>query len=165
MSRLWFFAACMVAALAFVLGTLGKLPETVATHFGTNGNPDGWSQLDHYRVGLLFLLIVVPMLLVWLMAGLPRKIEGRGMIPHHEYWFASERRQATEQFLLAHAARLGILTIAGIVGLHIMILRAHESSPPKLNIEQFTTTMLVFLVGLGWWFFALIRHFQRITRT
>jgi hypothetical protein len=88
-------------------------------------------------------------------------MNGRGMIPNNDYWFAPERLQATEEFLLAHAIRLGILTMAAIVGFHILILRANAASPPTLNVDQLTTMMVVFLIGLIWWFVSLLRHFQK----
>ena len=162
MGRLWVFAACMVAAIIFVLSTAGNLPDPVAIHFAVNGAPDGWVERSIYRVALAVVLTMVPMLMIWLMAGLPRLIDGRGMIPNSNYWFAPERRQSTEEFLLAHAIWLGMLTMAVIVGFHITILRAHATSPSALNVDQLKEMLLIFLIALAWWFIVLVRRFQLI---
>src|SRR4051812_10791196 len=129
MGRLWLFAGCLVTAVAYALGTVERLPETVATHFAQTEVPDVWVQRDHYRIALVLMLTLIPMLLVWLMARLPSLVDGRGMIPNSEYWFHPNRRQETEAFLLVHAIRLGILMAASILGLHITILRANATSP------------------------------------
>jgi hypothetical protein len=36
-----------------------------------------------------------------MMAGLPRLTKGSGQVPDNEYWFAPERRQSTESYLLS----------------------------------------------------------------
>jgi hypothetical protein len=162
MGRLWLFAGCLVMAVAYALGTVDRLPETVATHFAKTEVPDVWVQRDHYRITLVLMLTLIPLLLVWLMARLPSLIEGRSMIPNSEYWFHPNRRQETEAFLLVHAIRLGVLVLASIVGLHVMILRANAKTPPALNVDQVVTMIVIFMIGLAWWLMTLLRRFDEV---
>jgi hypothetical protein len=58
----------------FALRTVGDLPEQAAIHFDANGVADGWMNRDRYGDLLLQLLVGLPTLPVWLMAGLPHII-------------------------------------------------------------------------------------------
>ena len=160
LSRLLLPALILVSTF-FTLNSVGDLPEKVATHFNANGVADAWTNRDHYRLFIILILVGLPLLLVWLMAGLPRYTNGRGQIPNCEYWFAQERRQTTESFLIGHACWLGCLTVAVVYGMHISILRANAVIPPILATDRFITMLVVYLCGLVWWTAAFLRHFKR----
>ena len=163
-NRLLLFAALLVVATFFALSSFGELPERVAIHFDTNGAADGWMSRESYRLAILVGLVGLPSLLVWVMAGLPRLTKGSGQVPNNEYWFAPERRHATESYLLSHACWLGCMTVAIVYGMHILILRANAMSPPLLATDRFVLMLLVYLCGLGWWFMTFLRHFQQIDK-
>jgi len=153
-----------VLATFFTFNGTAELPERVATHFTTDGIADGWTNREDYRLLILFFLIALPSLLVWLMAGLPRLTNGWGQIPNCEYWFAQERRQKTENFLIGHACWLGCMTVAIVCGIHILILRANAITPPVLATDRFITMIVVYLLGLAWWLVAFVRHFQKMDK-
>jgi len=156
--------ALLLVSTFFTLNTVGDLPERVATHFNANGVADGWINRDHYSLLILLFLLGLPLLLVWIMAGLPRLTNGRGQIPNCEYWFAQERRNATVSFLLRHACWLGSLTVAVVYGIHISILRANAMTPPVLATDRLITMLVVYLCGLVWWTATFLRHFQRVDK-
>jgi uncharacterized membrane protein len=160
LNRLIVFVAGIVAATFFTLNSIAELPERVAVHFTMNGDADGWMSRADYRLFLLVLLIVLPSLLVWLMAGLPRLTKGKGQIPNYEYWFAQQRRHETENFLISHACWLGFMTLAIVCGMHISILRANATSPPVGAVDRLIMMLAIYLSGLVWWFVAFLRHFQ-----
>jgi uncharacterized membrane protein len=160
-NRLVLFAAFVVGAAFVALNSIGELPERVAIHFTTNGVADGWTSRENYRLYILSFLVAMPSLLIWLMGGLPRLTNGRGQIPNCDYWFAQERRHATESFLIGHACWLGLMTVAIVYGMHISILRANAITPPVLAMDRCLTMIVVYLCGLVWWFAAFLRHFQR----
>jgi uncharacterized membrane protein len=162
--RLVLLAAFIVVAAFFAFNSIGELPERVATHFTTSGVADGWTNREDYRLFILLSLIGLPSLLVWLMAGLPRLTNGTGQIPNSEYWFAQERRHATERFLISHAFWLGCMTLAIVYGVHISILRANATTPPVLATGRFFTMVVVYLFGLVWWLATFLRHFQRMDK-
>jgi uncharacterized membrane protein len=158
---LFLFPALLLVAAVFALRTVGDLPEMVAFHFGANGVADGWMKRDRYGLLMLSFLVGVPALLVWVMAGLPRLTNGKGQIPNNDYWFAAERRPATEAFLLRHSCWLGCLTVAVVYGAHVLILRANAVTPPALSSDRFVVMVAAYLAGLTWWIITLMRHFQR----
>jgi uncharacterized membrane protein len=162
MSRLslLLFLALLLVSTFFALNSLGDLPEEVATHFSADGVADAWTKRDHYRLFILLLLVGLPLLLILLVAGLPRYTNGNGQIPNCEYWFAPERRHLTESFLISHACWLGCLTVAVVYGIHISILRANAITPPVLATNRLITMLVVYLCGLVWWTAAFLRHFK-----
>jgi uncharacterized membrane protein len=155
------FPALLVVTTVFALNGIAAMPENIAVHFSTTGEPNRWMIRDHYRLLILFILIGLPLLLVWVMAILPRYTNGKGQIPNPEYWFAGERRDSTTAYLITHACWLGCLTVAIGYGLHVLILRANASNPPILAIDRLTTMIIVYLVGLVWWVSSFLRHFRR----
>lgn len=161
-NRLLLFPALLVAATLFALSSLGGLQERVAIHFDTNGTADAWISRESYRLAVFVGLVGLPSLLVWAMAGLPRITGGSGQVPNNEYWFAPERRRATESYLLSHACWLGYMTVAIVYGMHLQILRANAMSPPQLATDRLVLMLLIYLCGLGWWFMTFLRHFQRM---
>ena len=155
-----FPALLAVCALLMVTSSAG-LPENVAIHFNAKDDADAWVARDQYRLLMLLALVGLPLLLVWVMAWLPRLTGGKGQIPDHEYWFANGRRRDTERFLLAHACWLGTITVAVIYGIHISIQRANAATPAALVSDQLPTMLLVYVCGLGWWITSFLRHFDR----
>ena len=147
--------------LAF--NSIEGLPEKIAIHFDANGAADSWTTREAYRVFVLLSLSGLPLLLVWVMAGLPRLTQGRGQIPDSEYWFAVNRQQQTEAFLLRHACWLGTLTVAVVYGTHVLITRANAINPPMLATDRLLTMIFVYLFGLVWWTVAFLRHFRKRT--
>jgi uncharacterized BrkB/YihY/UPF0761 family membrane protein len=56
----------------FVLFTVGQLPERVASHFGSDDDPDGWLTRNGYLFFILSLILVYPGLIGFLIGFLPR---------------------------------------------------------------------------------------------
>ena len=158
------FPVLVIVAAFSTLNSVAGLPESVAIHFNATGGADNWMTRDYYRVFILLFLVGLPLLLVWVMAGLPLITGGKGQIPNCEYWFADERQRATANFLLSHACWLGCFTAAVIYGIHISILNANAANPPMLAADRFLTMVLVYLCGLAWWITSYIRHFQNVAK-
>jgi hypothetical protein len=160
---LYVFPALLAACALLTVTSSAGLPENVAIHFNAKNGADAWVARDQYRILMLSCLIGLPLLLVWLMARLPRLTGGKGQIPDHEYWFATERRDATERFLLAHSCWLGNITIAIVYGVHLSIQRANAVVPATLATDQLSTMLLIYVCGLAWWITSFLRHFNRGT--
>ena len=82
------FSALLVVCGLLAVKSIPSLPENVAIHFNAKNEADSWVSRDQYRVFILLFLVGLPLLLVWVMAWLPRLTGGKGQIPDHEYWFA-----------------------------------------------------------------------------
>ena len=155
------FSALLAFCTFFTFNSVSELPERVAIHFGSNGIGDAWTSREEYRFLVLLAIIGLPMSLVGVMGGLPRLTNGRGQVPNPEHWFAQERREVTEAFLIAHACWLGCFTVALVYGVHILILRANAAMPAVLNTNRLSTMLVLYLCGLVWWTAAFLRHFQK----
>ena len=161
LSRILFLGLLLFCILS-TLNTTADLPDHVAVHFGGSaGVADGWTSREGYRFLVVLALTGLPTLLVAVMGGLPRLTNGRGQVPNPEHWFAQERREVTEAFLIAHACWLGCFTVALVYGVHILILRANAAMPAVLNTNRLSTMLVLYLCGLVWWMAAFLRHFQK----
>jgi uncharacterized membrane protein len=162
MSRASFvFSALIVVFAVLIFSSIGSLPAKVAVHFSANSAPDGWVSREEYGIFALLFVIGLPLILFIIMAGLPRLTRGKGFIPNNEYWFADERKQQTESFLLQHSSWLGTMTAAVIYGIHVFLTRANELNPPKLSTDRLLIMIFLYLCGLAWWTTAFFRHFQK----
>jgi len=162
MSRASFvFSALIVVFAVLIFSSIGSLPAKVAVHFDANSGPDGWVSREEYGIFALLFVIGLPLILFLIMAGMPRLTSGKGFIPSNEYWFADERKQQTESFLLQHSSWLGMMTAAVIYGIHVLLTRANELNPPKLSTDRFLIMIFLYLCGLAWWTTAFFRHFQK----
>jgi uncharacterized membrane protein len=159
----YLFAALLSVCVLFALRNIPSLPDNVAIHFNVKNEADGWVSRDQYRGFILLFLVGLPLLLVGVMAWLPRLTSGKGQIPNCEYWFAAERRGETERFLLSHALWLGCFTVAIIYGVHVVIERANSLVPPTLAVDRLTVMLVIYLCGLVWWFAAFMRHFRTVS--
>ena len=157
------FSALIVVFAVLIFNSIGDLPAKVAVHFDANSAPDGWVSREKYGIFALLFLVGLPLGLFAVMAGLPRLTGGKGLIPNSEYWFADERKQQTESFLLQHSCWLGTMTAAVIYGVHVLLMRANELDPPKLSTDRFLVMIFFYLCGLAWWTTAFLRHFQKST--
>lgn len=164
MSRASFiFSALIIVFAVLTFNSLEGFPAKVAVHFDANSTPDGWVSREQYGFYALLLLIGLPLILFAAMAGLPHLTSGKGQIPNHEYWFADERKQQTKSYLLEHSCWLGTMTVAVLYGMHVMLMRANELSPPRLSSDRFLTMIFIYSCGLIWWAITFFRHFQKTT--
>jgi uncharacterized membrane protein len=155
------FSALIVVFAVLIFSSVGHLPAKVAVHFNANSAPDRWVSREEYGIFALLFVVGLPPVLFAIMAGLPRLTNGKGLIPNNEYWFADERKQQTESFLLQHSSWLGTMTAAVLYGTHVLLTRANELNPPKFSTDRFLIMIFLFLCGLAWWTTAFFRHFQK----
>ena len=73
-----------------------QLPDTIATHFAGNGEPNGWSSKSTF-----FLLMIGIMVFIGISLG-PSVLwlwqPGLVNLPNRDYWLAPERNEQTKQF-------------------------------------------------------------------
>lgn len=155
------FVALLVLSPAIIWGTSGALPERVATHFGHDGLANGWMSNDGYRAFMLVLGTLVPLFVV-LMAGLTPQLAGRTMkVPNPDYWLAPDRKAGTLAFMLSHACWLGSAMLLFFIGMHLLLLRANADVPPRLPEQPFYAMIVVLVIVVIVWAFALRTRFRR----
>lgn len=154
------FLAIVVAAAGFIAVTSNALPERVASHFARGGQANGWMPRDAYAGFVLAAAVAVPLLLVALLAWLPRVFPGAVNLPNRAYWFEPERRDATLASLAAFAWAFGSVLSLLIAGLHWAVLNANARTPPVLPEAAVDALLVGFAGAIGVWILAWYLRFR-----
>ncbi|MGH7872873.1 MAG: DUF1648 domain-containing protein [Candidatus Binatia bacterium] len=161
----WVSFICLTAfAIVFVVYTGSYLPENVATHFGIDGEANGWMTRGGYLLFILSLMVGVSSLVSMLVGGLSRKFPQWTNVPNRDYWLAPERREESLRYLSAHGKRLGCLILIMMLGMHYTVLIANHLRPPTLPASTFSSVIIGFALALVWWIIRLYRRFGKTSR-
>ncbi len=78
----------LICLLPIIVGALvyKRLPETIATHFDLNGNPDGWSSRAFAVFGLPAILLTVNLLLPFMLRADPKHENMSGALVNITIW-------------------------------------------------------------------------------
>ena len=151
-------ASLLLVALAMVqaahYGPL--LPDTVATHFNSAGQPNEWSSRASF---LIFnLVFVVGMAVVFLvLPPLLSKIPNEWInMPNKDYWLAPERREQSLAAMQSWMEWLGAATIALLLSITQMTIEANLSEPVALAPGVWLLSA-AYGVGLIVWTAAFLR--------
>ena len=123
-----------------------QLPEKVASHFGADGQPDGWTS----STVLLILYGVLQFGGAALMIGLAKLIwilpDSLLNIPNKDYWLAEERRSQTLQINTNMLIFIAGLTAMFLAGIFQMIFQANLNNQQALPMALFWVELAVYLV-------------------
>lgn len=157
------FVLLLIGSAGYLVATVGAFPDQVATHFGVGGHPDAWMTREGYLAWILMFGIAFPVLVSAMVGLLPRAWPGAAFVnlPNRDHWFAPERRTESFAYLGRHACWLGCLIVLMVAGVHALILRAHDTTPPSLPTVPFLALLGGFLLALGVWILVLYRRFHR----
>ncbi len=101
------FGLWLVLAVAFVLLTGSRMPETVASHFAASGLADGFMPRRYYLALMAALIAGMPTAMVLLQQRSMRLRPDKLKLPHRDYWLAPERIDATRQAITARLMIFG----------------------------------------------------------
>jgi len=162
MSRLarLLFILLLITATILIGATSGQLPAQVASHFGAGGVPTGWMSRNDYRLVILAVAVVLPVVVVLGSTLLPRFKDARINIPNRDHWLAPARREATFRYLASHAYWLGSLLVVFIAAIHLLLLDANATQPPRLSSPLLFTLLVLFMVALAVWIATMAMHFR-----
>jgi len=155
------FILLLIITTILISVTTDHLPAQIASHFGAGGAPNGWMSRNTYLLFMLAFAVVLPIAVVLGMTVLPRRKVNAINIPHREFWLEPARREATLRFLAAHACWLGSLVVVFIAAIHLLLIEANATQPPRLPTAMFYTLLVVFVVALGVWMAMLRLRFRR----
>jgi predicted Ser/Thr protein kinase len=153
------FLLLYLGCLTLLGATASGLPDRVATHFGFNGQADGWMSRRAY----LTFECGFPALIAGLFAGvsaLVRVLPARCVnIPRKDFWLAPERRALTERLLRGRLGWLLCLLTLFFAGLHVLTLQANRAVPPQLPMGGLLMLVIAFFLGLLIWTALLLMRF------
>ena len=157
---LLFLLAC--AFLALLAASAPLLPERVATHFGADGQPNGWMTRSAHLLftggfGLSFPLLFSG--LCFCLRHFPPRLIN---IPHRDYWFAPGRRAESCAFLFRHSLWLSCLWLLFVAAVSLQILEANRTNHACLSPTFVLALTATFITGLGGWILLLFRRFYNV---
>lgn len=154
--------------LLLVCGAIGAahyyplLPERMASHFASDGTPNGWQPKE------IFLLLMGMVAGVTAIIGFlaPALIAGRPAsqinLPNKEYWLAPERRAATMQFVAAQMRWFSCAVLFVILFGGYEAIQANLRSVVRFDSQTMLIVMVGFVVFVLLWVFGFVRHFSRV---
>jgi uncharacterized membrane protein len=140
-----------------------RMPDKMATHFKTDGRPDGWTSSRAFVRDMAVAQIAVAALLLgaaYAMLYVPMRFMN---IPRKDYWADSEREDETRRYLFRDMLWFGCATLALLDVLTFLILRVN------LRPDQSTGYWPLVVVGvfLAWvlgWTVRMILRFRRVPK-
>ncbi len=166
MNQNWLPLVLTLALLAIALGHGGyyypQLPKTVASHFDVVGRADGWSSKESLMVEHAATLLgsaAVFLSLGWLLRLVPRSMVS---LPNKDYWLADDRKAATYATLNHQLLWFGCATLAFLLILFHLTVRANLDGPPELRGCWWLLGCYLGFVAI--WCVACIRRFARLPR-
>lgn len=125
------------------------LPERVPTHFGSGGEPDGWSSksgaLAFSVLGPLLFALPLPLMSLMVLRW-PSSIN----VPNKQWWTASGARlRRFERLLREDLWLITALTLALLVAGQVGIVMAARSGTDQMPGWALPGALVVFIVGLG----------------
>jgi uncharacterized membrane protein len=155
----------LLALLVLFIGQIAyfypQLPETVAVHFGLNGEADGWSSKQGWLIFQIILLGIFSFLTFALPSLIDKTDDQFINLPNKHYWLATERRSETFAYFRQQFEWLGV---ALFVLLNIITL---DTVTATLGRNQ-TLSNFFFFYFFGFigfiliWTFAFCRRFNKI---
>ncbi len=150
-----------LVALALLLAAhyAPLLPDPVASHFNSAGQPNDWMS----RNGFIAFNLVMLVGMAALFLGLPpllSKIPNEWInMPRKDYWLAPERRAETLDTMARWMEWLGVATLALLLGITQLTIEANLSGGPQLDDTVWVLTtiymvfMAVWIIGFLVWAF------------
>jgi len=150
-----------LAFAAYVWLTANQLPAMVATHFGAEGEPNGYqTHAGYLRFTLIFGAAVPAFVTATFLVT--RLGNGWGLnISNKDYWLAPERREQTFAFVQRHGIWFALLLMVFFAGIHYTILDANARNPASLPPSFLYGIVGPFLGATLVWVAILVRHFRK----
>lgn len=120
------------------------LPDTVASHFGAGGRPDGWSSKTAFFTIFAAALAMTVVLFLALPLAILRLPASWINLPKKDYWLAPERARATREWLSRRLLWFGSATLAFLVFTLQATVRANLADPHRLG-DGFLVVLIAYM--------------------
>src|SRR5687767_14137463 len=131
----WTLVLMLVGVAAHVIYYYPRLPDTVASHFGGSGRPDGWSSKETYGVNIIAIAGVLALMFLGIGPFIRRLPNDVINFPNRDYWLAPERRDASLAALARMLHGIGIATLALLIGVNQLVFNANLNPPANLGAD------------------------------
>ena len=137
------------------------LPESVPSHFGSEGKADGWMEKDAFLtfMGILGVSILgLFLVLARLLRHIPNSLIN---LPHRDYWLAPERRTETLERIGDMLAWFGVATLCFFLAILKMSFDAALMEDPRLDEGIMTALLVGYLGYTALWVVRLYARFRK----
>lgn len=155
------FVGLLIGFFAYLALSVGQLPQSVATHFDADGNPNQWMSRGTHLQSLAFFGALVPLGELGLFYSMRFFGSKRINIPNREYWLAPERREATMLFFFNHGIWLACVTVMFMGLLQWSILKANATQPAHLDLFMVLLPTGAFFAFVAGWIAILFVRFKK----
>ena len=153
----------LTLAAAQVVYYAPRLPEQLASHFGTHGEPNGWQSLTTFLQFYAAILGVMLVVFLVMPRGLHRLPDAWFNLPHKDVWLSDTHREQTLHDLQQRIAYGGVITLAFLMALFQLVFDLNLSSQPRLPAKPFWALMIAYLALLFAWSFLFWRAYRKPT--
>ncbi len=137
-----------------------QMPEIVASHYDSIGEPNGWSKKTGFFA--LYLLILLMNAVIFIFA--PRWIASCAnfglTIPNRKYWLTPERVQQTRLFFQQQMLIMGLVNLAFAIDVAQMLIQANLEPQPRLGDNIFWA-LFVYLLAFSVWLIHFFLRFRK----
>lgn len=145
------FLATFAANIVLTLVSWVILPDNVAIHFGSHGEPDGWAPVWFHV--LIFLAIqVVLFVTIYFGSRMSLGLHGRWVnLPNKSYWLREENLPRAQERVASTMMEFGaaLMLLLFVVGL--LTIKANLSDPVRLDNELFWPGFILFMAFVLYW--------------
>ena len=136
------------------------LPERLAVHFGSSGEPDGWSSKGEFMVlfgamEAFFVLFGVGMAL-----ALDRIPVALINVRHKDYWFSPERREESLEFMKNQILWIEAATLGFFVAIAQLIFRGNLGDAPPRLPGNLWYVLIAFVATILWFSLRIVLRFR-----
>ncbi len=136
------------------------LPERLAVHFGSSGEPDGWSSKGEFMVlfgamEAFFVLFGVGMAL-----ALDRIPVALINVRHKDYWFSPEKREESLEFMKNQILWIEAATLGFFVAIAQLIFRGNLGDAPPRLPGNFWYVLIAFVATILWFSLRIALRFR-----
>jgi uncharacterized membrane protein len=147
-SQILFFAVTLLG-IGFAVQQHGRLPERVATHFGADGQANGWMSRDNHTIAQVGITLFVAILFFALATFLPRLPDRFVNLPQRDYWLAPKRRAETFAWLSGMLLGVGTALQAFLCWTFREVAVANLSAKPELRLNSLWLQLSLFIIVVG----------------
>jgi len=160
-SRRAVFIILLIGAVAQILYYYSQLPDTVATHFGGSGRPNGWQSKQGFvavYLGTTALMAAIFLSLPYIIWKVPKSMIN---LPNRDYWLAPERIEETKEYCGGQMLFMGSLTLLMEICAFQLVIQANLSPQVRLPSAQMWMLMGAYTAAVFIWLIKFFTGFSR----
>ena len=136
------------------------LPERLAVHFGSSGEPDGWSSKGEFMVLFGAMEVFFVLFGVGLALALDRIPVAFINVRHKDYWFSPERREESLEFMKNQILWIEAATLGFFVAIAQLIFRGNLGDAPPRLPGNFWYVLIAFVAAILWFSLRIVLRFR-----